>query len=126
MHKSNAGQVKDWPRVSEWLEVGEVFVSVRVRRKAEEKQAVEVELVSKNKKRKKKKKEKDESSPWHQLNSRTNAHTRTKECVKVGYMSHSYTQVHDVQLTSDSQLIGQIKMMDLKRNYKKKEKEKQN
>lgn len=40
-------------------------------------------------------------------------HTHTPRSIRVGYMSDPNTQVHDVQLTSDSQLIGQRKMMDL-------------
>lgn len=55
----------------------------------------------------------------HSVTCRARTHTYTQRSVRVGYMSDPYTQVHDVQLTSDSQLIGQIKNDGLKRNKTK-------
>lgn len=52
------------------------------------------------------------------------AHTHTQRSIRVGYMSDPYTQVHDVQLTSDSQLIGQIKQWIKKRNETNEKKKK--
>lgn len=49
----------------------------------------------------------------HTIESHIHTHLQhTLTSVRVGYMSDPNTQVHDVQLTSDSQLIGQIKTMD--------------
>lgn len=58
-----------------------------------------------------------DTNPTHSLTHTHATHTHAQRSVRVGYMSDPNTQVHDVQLTSDSQLIGQIK----KRWIKKKE-----
>lgn len=64
-----------------------------------------------------------DTNPTHTLShmphARAHKHAHTQRSVRVGYMRDPYTQVHDVQLTSDSQLIGKNKNDGLKRNKTK-------
>ena len=66
-----------------------------------------------------------DTNPTHTLSvclshaTHTHTQTHTQRSIRVGYMSDPYTQVHDVQLTSDSQLIGQIKQWIKKKSNNK-------
>lgn len=104
----------DWRErvIGSWRSVGEC---AEERTDAGEKQAVDILSSSPGPKRRV-----VTMTPTQHTRSVTHAHTHmprthTQRSVRVGYMSDPNTQVHDVQLTSDSQLIGQIKKWWIKK-----------
>lgn len=118
INESNTSQIRRWlKRASDW-KLEKLWVSVQRRGQTPEKSRQWTFWVPLQVQR-------DESSPWHQPNTLAHTHTHAththaQRSVRVGYMSDPNTQVHDVQLTSDSQLIGQIKKRWIKKRSKTK------